>query len=300
VYLRVVGVAAGGGYPQWNCACPLCRRARENGPTSRGQLHASLALSATGKNWYLVNATPDVRFQIESFPSLHPGPGLRETRLRGILLTDAELDHSIGLLILREGSTLNVHGASAVLASLAEQFPVSKIIQSYARFHWHEVKLNQEFLIDDGGLRVRAFPLGAKRPRYTVGSGVDGDWVIGYRFEDVRTGGSAVYAPGIEAWSDELSAELDGADCAFVDGTFWSEGEMIHLGVSTLTASAMGHIPISGAGGSLEHLSALRTRRKILVHINNTNPILDELSQERRFLSASGIEVGWDGMELEV
>jgi pyrroloquinoline quinone biosynthesis protein B len=302
VYLRVVGVAAGGGYPQWNCACRLCRRARENGPTPRGQMHASLALSATGKNWYLVNATPDIRFQIESFPSLHPGPGLRETRLRGILLTDAELDHSIGLLILREGSTLNVHGTSAVLASLAEQFPVSKIIQPYARFHWHEVKLKQPFLLDEdnGRLRVTAFSLGAKRPRYTIGSSVEGDWVIGYRFEDVQTGGSAVYAPAIEAWSDELSAELAGADCAFVDGTFWSENEMIHLGVSTLTAGAMGHIPISGAEGSLEHLSALRTRRKILVHINNTNPILDERSQERRLLAASGIEVGWDGMELEV
>jgi pyrroloquinoline quinone biosynthesis protein B len=227
---------------------------------------------------------------------------LRETRLRGILLTDAELDHSIGLLVLREGSSLNVYGTSAVLASLAEQFPVSKIIQSYAPFHWSEVKLNQQFLIneDDGGLRVRGFSLGAKRPRYAIGSGVDGDWVVGYRFEDVKTGGRAVYAPAIEAWSDELSAELAGADCAFVDGTFWSESEMIDLGVSTLTAGAMGHIPISGVGGSLERLSVLKTRRKIFVHINNTNPILDERSQERRSLAASGIEVGWDGMELEV
>jgi pyrroloquinoline quinone biosynthesis protein B len=300
VYLRVIGVAAGGGYPQWNCACGLCRRVRMDELKQDARLHASLALSATGENWYLVNATPDVRFQIESFPALHPGPGLRETRLRGVLLTDAELDHSIGLLILREGTQLEIYGTSAVLASLAEQFPIKRIIQSYAPFHWIEVKAHEAFLLDRGRLKVRAFRLGVKRPRYTIGSGIDGDWVIGYCFEDVQTGGTAVYAPAIEVWTEELNAELTKADCAFLDGTFWSEDEMIRLGASTRTAREMGHIPISGDRGSAEHLPAFPAKRKVYVHINNTNPVLDENSEERRFLNDRGIEVGWDGMHVEV
>jgi pyrroloquinoline quinone biosynthesis protein B len=155
-------------------------------------------------------------------------------------------------------------------------------------------------------LQVTPFRLGVKRPRYTVGSKIDGDWVIGYRFEDLRTGGIAVYAPAIEAWTQVLAEQLSKADCVFVDGTFWSEDEMIKLGASALTAKEMGHIPISGPGGSAQHLAALSAslgklgQRKIYVHINNTNAVLDESSPERRFLSSRGIEVGWDGQELEV
>jgi pyrroloquinoline quinone biosynthesis protein B len=302
LHLRVVGIAAGGGYPQWNCACNLCRRVRENRSAS-ARLHAALAVSGTGENWYLVNATPDVRFQIESFPALHPGPGLRETRLRGVLLTDAEFDHSIGLLILREGTRLEIYGTSAVLAALKEVFPIERVIQSYAPFQWLEIKTNHPFRLDNGRLQIEPFRLGRKRPRYTVGSTIDGDWVIGYRFEDLQTGGVAVYAPAIEDWTPELAEELERADCLFVDGTFWSEDEMVRLGASALSAKDMGHIPISGPGGSAQFLAALsesREQRKIYVHINNTNPILDETSPERRSLIERGIEIGWDGMELEV
>jgi pyrroloquinoline quinone biosynthesis protein B len=306
LYLRVVGIAAGGGYPQWNCACGLCRRVRENGLQTSARLHASLIVSGTRENWYLVNATPDVRFQIESFPALHPGPGLRETRLRGVLLTDAELDHSIGLLILREGTPLEIYGTSAMLATLTEIFPIKRIVQSYAPFRWIEVRVDEPFRLDDGRLQITPFRLGVKRPRYTVGSKIDGDWVIGYRFEDLRTGGIAVYAPAIESWTQVLAEQLSKADCVFVDGTFWSEDEMIKLGASALTAKEMGHIPISGPGGSAQHLAALSAspgkpgQRKIYIHINNTNAVLDERSPERRFLSSRGIEVGWDGQELEV
>jgi pyrroloquinoline quinone biosynthesis protein B len=257
-------------------------------------------VSATGKNWYLVNATPDVRFQIESYIALHPGPGLRETPIRGILLTDAELDHTIGLLILREGIALDIYASPAILAALVEAFPIRRMIQSYAPFRWLAFSPHEPFLLDDGKLRVQGFRLGVKRPRYTIGSPIDGDWVVGYRFEDVETKGVAVYAPALEGWSHELDAELARADCVFVDGTFWTEDEMIQAGASSLTARAMGHIPISGVGGSAERLSSLSAKRKIYVHINNTNPILDEESPEHRFLADRGIEVGWDGMDVEV
>ncbi len=257
-------------------------------------------MSATGKNWHLVNATPDIRFQIESYSALHPGPSLRETPLRGILLTDAELDHTIGLLVLREGTPLNIYGSPAILTALAEAFPIRRILQSYAAFRWQEAKPNEVFLIDDGGLRVQAFRVGVKCPRYTAGWKIDGDWVMGYRFEDLETKGIAVYAPAIERWSPELTRALARADCAFVDGTFWTDDEMIQAGAGQLTAREMGHLPISGAGGSAEHLSALAVKRKVYIHMNNTNPVLYEDSEEHRFLLDRGIDVGWDGMDVEV
>ncbi len=300
MFLRLLGTAAGGGYPQWNCACESCRGVRSNQPGRRARSHSSLAVSATGKNWVLVNSTPDVHFQIQSYPALHPGPGLRESPLRDVLLTDAELDHTIGLLVLREGTALDVYGTAAVLAALTEAFPVRRLVKGYAPICWHEIKPHEAFLLDSGNLRAKAFCSGRKRPRYGIDMKTGGNWVVGFRFEDVQSKGVAVYAPTIESWSPELAAQLDGADCAFVDGTFWSDDEMIRVGASQLTAGEMGHLPISEPGGSAKRFSTLRVKRKIYVHINNTNPVLDDNSAEHRFLADKGIEVGWDGMELEV
>ncbi len=300
MFLRLLGAAAGGGYPQWNCACELCRRVREDQPQTQARSQSSLAVSVTRKNWTLVNATPDVHLQIERFPALHPGPGLRESPLRSVLLTDAELDHTLGLLVLREGTALEVYGTAAVLAALTEAFPVRRLLEHYAPIRWHEIKPQEAFLLDHGRLRARAFCVGRKRPRYAADLKTGGDWVVGYRFEDVETKGVAVYAPAIERWSGELTAELRDADCAFVDGTFWSDDEMIRAGAGQLTAREMGHLPISGPGGSAEHLSALQLDRKVYVHINNTNPVLNNRSPKIRFLADRGIAVGWDGMEMEV
>jgi pyrroloquinoline quinone biosynthesis protein B len=303
LYVRVLGTAAGGGYPQWNCACRLCRRVRSEATGLRPRLHASLALSVTSKRWYLVNATPDVRFQIESYPALHPGPSPRETPVAGVFLTDAELDHTLGLLILREGASLQVYGSHAVLEALADAFPVRRILTSYAPFSWLEVKADESLLLDGGCLRVKAFRAGAKKPRYvtspeTVES--EDDWVLGYRFEDPASRGALVYAPGVEQWTAALAAELEGADVVFLDGTFWAEDEIAEMGVGNLTARQMGHLPIGGPEGSAQHLRSLPVRRKVYVHINNTNPVLDEGSEERRRLETWGIEIGFDGMELEV
>jgi pyrroloquinoline quinone biosynthesis protein B len=216
------------------------------------------------------------------------------------LLTDAELDHTLGLLILREGTSLEVFATATVLAALAEAFPVRPILRSYALFQWQEVRPGKAFLLDDGKLRVEAFRAGTKRPRYATGLKIGDDWVIGYRFEDLARGGTAVYAPAIEAWNSALDAHLPGAHCAFIDGTFWTDDEMIQLGASQLTAREMGHLPISGTGGSAERLAALTIPRKVYVHINNTNPILDDESLESRLLTDMGIGVGWDGMDVEV
>jgi pyrroloquinoline quinone biosynthesis protein B len=299
VHLRVLGTAAGGGYPQWNCACRLCKQARSQSSYTKPRLHASIALSADNKSWYLVNATPDVHEQVDSCAALHPGPGLRDSPVKGVLLTDAELDHTIGLLILREGTPLDLYATRPVLQALTEDFPLIPILARYAPFNWIEVGPSRSFMLD-GSIEVTAFPVGVKRPRYATSSSAGGDWVIGYRFEDTRTRGTVVYAPAIEQWTNALQSEIARAQCALIDGTFWTDDEMQRMQMSAHTASQMGHIPISGPDGSLDRLAAQPHGRVLYTHINNTNPILDPESAEHRQVVASGAEVSRDGMEIEV
>lgn len=304
MFVHVLGTAAGGGYPQWNCACRLCRRARSSPDRFPPRLHASLAFGVDRRRWYLVNATPDVRFQIESFTALQPGPDLRHTPICGVLLTDAELDHTLGLFMLREGAALDVYGTAAVLGALRADLPVERLIAPYAQFRWHEVNTGEPFLLDQDRLQVTAIRLGTKRPRYVASAESGGashdDWVVGYRLEDRESGGAVVYAPGVERWTSALDAALDGADAIFLDGTFWSEDEMALTGAGTLTARQMGHVPVSGPGGTAERLRPLAAKDRIYVHINNTNPVLDSDSAERRMLEDWGLIVGSDGMDLEV
>jgi pyrroloquinoline quinone biosynthesis protein B len=231
---------------------------------------------------------------------LHPGPGPRDTPIRGVLLTDAELDHTIGLLTLREGSTLDVFATGAVLAALDRAFPVRAVTQRYSPRRWIAVTPQQRIEFAHGRLQVTPIGLGEKRPRYARGVEIDGNWVIGYRIVDTETGGAAVFAPCIPSWNCGLEAALQGAQCAFVDGTFWSDDEMERVGTGHLTASAMGHVPITGEQGSAARLAALHGCRAVYVHINNTNPVLDEQSAEFARLYAMGIEVGRDGMEVEL
>jgi pyrroloquinoline quinone biosynthesis protein B len=228
---------------------------------------------------------------------------VRKTCLAGVFLTDAELDHTLGLLVLREGTPLEVYGSAAVLGAIETAFPVRRILESYAPFHWTEITPGEPFLIDEGSLTVKAFRLGVKKPRYVADdptSATEGDWVMGFRFEDQQTHGVLVYAPGVERWTPELLAALQGVQAIFVDGTFWSDCELADAGVGSLTAHEMGHLPIGGPRGSAQHLARLPAARKVYIHINNTNPVLDEKSAERRSLVERGIEIGFDGMELEV
>jgi len=299
VQLRVLGAAAGGGYPQWNCACATCRLARGGGERARPLTHASLAFSADGRAWHLVNATPDVRLQVESCAALHPGPETRSTPIAGVLLTDAELDHTLGLLALREGTGLVVHATPPVLEALGTAFPVRRLLGHFAPFEWRALEPGVPLPLDDGALRVDAFRTGCRPPRYAAAEG-DGDWTVGLRIEDRRTGGVAVYAPGVERWTTDVATAVDGADCVLFDGTFWRDDEMGRSGAGTRSAGAMGHLPIAGPGGSAERLARLPARRRLYVHVNNTNPVLDRASAERRALAAMGLDVAHDGMTLEV
>ncbi|WP_461157401.1 pyrroloquinoline quinone biosynthesis protein PqqB [Saccharopolyspora tripterygii] len=295
--LHCLGVAAGGGYPQWNCACPGCRKART--APEQASPHAGMAVSGTGERWFLLNATPDVHHQIAADPSLHPGPGARETPVAGVLLTDAEFDHTIGLLVLREGSSLDVHGTAPVLAALTDHFPVRDLVADYAAVRWNTVDLGKPIDLDER-LRVTAFATGSKPPRYVGHHAGPGDWETGYLLHDPVSGGTAVYAPTVPSWDENFAEQVAEADCVFVDGTFWTDDEMSRHGTGDRPGRSMGHMPVSGADGSARHLAALPARRKIYVHVNNTNPILDEASAERAELAALGIEVGRAGLEVEL
>lgn len=297
MWVRVLGSAAGGGFPQWNCTCPPCRAVRTGSRPCVPRSQSSIAVSADRRQWFLFNASPDIRSQIECFPDLHPDDG-RVVRLRAVLLTDAELDHTLGLLLLREGRGLEVHATESVHETLTTGTGVLRTLEAYCPVKWQPVLPGAEVPLGDG-LSYRAFDSPTdKRMRFS-GTATRGR-VVGYRVTDTSTGRSLVYLPCVQQLTPEVLGEL--ADCSglLVDGTCWRDDEMPGLGLADKTSRGMGHVPIDGPGGSLELLSPLPIERKVYIHVNNTNPILLDDSPERRQLDRHGMEVGADGLELEI
>jgi pyrroloquinoline quinone biosynthesis protein B len=289
VKILLLGTAAGGGFPQWNCACRMCK----SGLPSRTQ--DCLVVSA-GSGWYLLNASPDIRAQILGAPSLAAGPGVREIPLRGVLLTDAELDHTLGLAMLREGAGLRVWAPPAVLGALRDDFPLRGIVERYGNWSWDEVGEGVEL----EGLRVSAFPVSDKRPKY-VRSEAAGPWVVAYRVEDTIGGGVLVYAPCLATWPDGFDDLVADATCVILDGTFYSSDEMSgSAGVGGGAQRAMGHIPMSGPDGSLARIAKHPSTRWIYTHLNNTNPVLDPNSPEHAEITTAGAEVPPDATLLEI
>ena len=289
---RLLGTAAGGGLPQWNCACAMCAKSRRQGA---GRTQDCMAVTGAGLRWYLVNASPDIRAQVIAAPELSPGPR-RETPVRGVLLTDGELDHSIGLLMLREGAPLDVYGPEAVLGALRDSFPVQRILAPYGSVSWHPVSPRTAISLDEQ-LSVTAFPVSMKVPRYAAASPQLAPWVVAYRFEDRLTGEALVYAPCLADWPPPLEEALAGAGCVILDGTFFHDDEMLRATGQDRPARAMGHLPITD---TCPRLRAHPAARKIYTHLNNTNPVLDEGSPERAALQAAGIEVAVDGLMLDL
>jgi pyrroloquinoline quinone biosynthesis protein B len=295
VWLRVLGSAAGGGSPQWNCACPVCTTVRSEAGLARSQ--SSVAVSADYRQWFLINASPDIRTQIEAFPALHPRDD-RATPLEAVLLTDAELDHTMGLLLLREARALRLHATPAVHQTLRDGSGVLRTLERYSPVDWRPIDLGVDVPLADG-LSYRAFDVPTtKRARF--GPGENRGRVVGYRLIDGRSGARVVYLPGVQALTPALRAEIDGCDCLLIDGTCWRDDELVRLGLAGKTSREMGHLPIDGPDGSLEQLSGLTIGRTIYIHMNNTNPILLEDSPERRILEDSGMEVAMDGLEVKV
>ena len=296
MWVRVLGSAAGGGYPQWNCGCPTCRAVRDGTRPARARTQSSIAVSPDRERWFLFNASPDVRAQIEAFPGLHPGAD-RATPLQAVLLTDAELDHTLGLLLLREGRGIRLHATAATHATLTSGTGVLTTLERYCPVEWTPVVPGQEVSL--GGISYRAFDVPtAKHDRF--GTGTDEGRVVGYRLTDEATGAVAVYLPGVQELTPAVLDQLDGAGCLLIDGTCWGDDELVRLGLASKTAHDMGHLAVGGPGGSLERLSRLPIDRRIYVHVNNTNPMLLEDSPERRAVEQGGMEVAHDGLEVEI
>ncbi|MFC3574500.1 pyrroloquinoline quinone biosynthesis protein PqqB [Streptomyces yaanensis] len=295
--MRVLGSAAGGGFPQWNCACPPCRAVRDGSRPCRARTQSSIAVSPDERRWFLFNASPDVRAQIESFPALHPC-GDRAVPPQVVVLTDAELDHTLGLLLLRESGGIELHATKAVHDTLCDGTSLLRTLVAYCPVTWHQVEPQADVPLGDG-LSYRAFDVPTtKRARFGSGEGNGQGRVVGYRLTDERSGRVLVYLPGVQEFTSAVRDQLAGCSCLLVDGTCWHDDELIRLGRAGRTARQMGHLPIDGPGGSLGQLSPLPIERKIYIHINNTNPILLEDSPQRRTAERHGMEVAVDGLDL--
>ncbi|MER5201047.1 pyrroloquinoline quinone biosynthesis protein PqqB [Streptomyces sp. NPDC002755] len=297
--LRVLGTAAGGGLPQWNCACPGCAGARRH--PDRRRLHDGLAVHGTDPGaWFLVNATPDVAEQLEGHPGLRPGAGQERTPVVRVVLTDAELDHTLGLLRLREAARIDVWCTEPVRKALTARLPLTDVLSPYTALTWHDLPLaGTGQPAEIAGLEVSAVPLSDKRPRYAADEPTHPAWSTALQMRDPVTGASALYAPAVAAWSDLLDAQIALADCVLLDGTFLDEDEPRGAGISRRTASEMGHLPIEGPEGTavrLQHVGA----QVYYTHLNNTNPLADPEAAAHRRLAGLGLRVAEDRMVVSL
>ena len=303
--IRVLGSAAGGGFPQWNCGCPNCRGLREGSIRASARRQESLAISADGDTWFLLNASPEIREQIESFPGLWPRAP-RHSPIGGIVLTNGDLDHGLGLLSLRESHPLTLYATDAVRRGFTEGNVLYRTLQRFeGQATWQRMALDVETPLGEAGLMVTAFAVPGKRPIHLeLGSAdppsVEDNVGLLIRAAASAAGGARTlaYVPAAAGWTDAIERRVSEADAIFFDGTFWSSAELSNTGVGTKRAEDMAHLPVGGPDGGLARLAALRVPRRVLIHINNTNPILRDDSAERRQVEAAGVEVAFDGMEL--
>ncbi len=302
---RALGSAAGGGFPQWNCGCANCQGVRSGFGNLRPRTQESLALSRNGADWFLVNASPDIHRQIQSFPSLWPGT-LRGTPIAGIILTNGDMDHVLGLLSLRESQPLSLYATAAVMRGFMEGNPLYRTLERFpGQVTWKVLKLGEDLPLAlpsgrESGLSVTAVPVPGKLPVHLSASGRNGpEDNIGLMVREKGKPGTLAYFPAVGGASASLREALQPADAIFFDGTFWSEDELPAIGAGA-RARDMAHWPTGGQDGSIAFLSGLAPRRRILTHINNTNPLLREDSPERAIAAAAGMEIAWDGMEFSV
>lgn len=299
MHIRLLGTAAGGAFPQWNCNCPNCVAARTQPARATPRTQSCIAISADEQRWFLLNASPDLRIQIESFPKLLSKTGVRGSAIEGVLLTNADLDHVLGLFLLREGEKLVVHATAQTRAALSEHLGMERVLNHYCGIEWREPPALTGSRLTDRrgratGISYAVFPVPGKAPRYS-----DRGDVVGYEFIDDASGKKAIFLPDLAAMDESIIKRMSGCDLLLIDGTFWSENEMQEHGIAGApTASEMAHLPVSGPHGSLRQIANLPIARKIYVHINNTNPMLLNDSPQRREVEAAGVEIGEDGMEI--
>lgn len=308
MHILVLGSGAGGGVPQWNCGCAQCDAARRGDPALPARTQSSIAVSADGARWVLLNASPDVRTQLAASPALHP-KSLRHSPVAAVALSNADIDHCLGLMVLREGGAPPVYGTARTGRALREGLRILPALEAYGEVHFREVALDGalEFADRAGaplGVRGRAFAVASKPPPYMLpllhpdeaADDLAGDtvaWVL-----SAGAGASAVYVPGVKVLDARLRAEIAAASLVLIDGTFFTDDEMLTLGASSKTARTMGHAPLGGDDGLVAFLASIPGPRKVLLHINNSNPILWEHRPQRAWLEAQGVEVASDGLRL--
>ncbi|QJE02582.1 pyrroloquinoline quinone biosynthesis protein PqqB [Massilia forsythiae] len=302
--IRILGSAAGGGFPQWNCNCANCDGLRKGSIDAVARTQSSIAVSENGSDWLLVNASPDILAQIRANPALQPARAVRDSGICAVLLMDAQIDHVTGLLMLRERATpLPLYATAQVLADLSQALPITRVLGHYCGIDARPIAIDGAALTIPP-LHATTFlpvPLRSKAPPYSPhrDDPHPGD-NIGLTIRNGTSGESLFYAPGLGEITPQVEAAMRRADVLLVDGTCWSDDEMLAMGLSRKTARMMGHLAQSGPGGMIEVLDRMPARRKILIHINNSNPILREDAPQRAVLAAHGIEVAVDGMEIDL
>lgn len=306
--IEILGSAAGGGFPQWNCACPNCRSLRAETFRGKRRTQTQVAVSGGGGTWFLLNASPDLRLQIEATPALHPKNGIRNSPVAGIILTSADLDQVAGLLSLRELQPFRIYCTPSLRRILQEDNVMFGMLNRVPnQVVWTEVKAGESFPLtavtgEDSGLRCETFSLGARYPVYLGERAkrlVPEEALLGLMVTSASEQRLA-YLPAAPAIDAPLVQRMENADLLLFDGTFWSDDELIRVQGSGATAREMGHVPVSSPAGSLKRLAGLRKPRKIFIHVNNTNPMLDESSSAYREVRAAGWEIAEDGWHLDL
>ncbi len=293
---RILGAAAGGGLPQWNCGCENCNLARSGEIPSQSQ--SSLAVTGNGTDWAILNASPDIRQQLADAASLHP-TDLRTLPLRSVVLTNGDIDHVAGLLTLREMQPFTLYATAEIHRVLAENPIFSALNASVVRRE--TISVGDPFR-PTPGVTAELFPVPGKVPLYLEGETVEtellGEQTVGVML--IAGDKRAFYIPGCATLNDDLRQRLQNADVLFFDGTLWSDDEMVRAGLGQKTGKRMGHMSMSGEDGSLRAFDAQEIGRRIYVHMNNTNPVLRPGSEERATVEAAGWAVGHDGMEISI
>jgi pyrroloquinoline quinone biosynthesis protein B len=307
--VKILGSAAGGAFPQWNCGCQNCRVLRAGGFSGKARSQAQVAISNDGKTWFLLGASPDLRAQIEASPELHPRDAVRQSPIAGAVLANADVDHVLGLLLLRELQPLRVYATDSVHRILTEDNSMFTMLQRVPdQVRWTDFAPQIPFRLlepsgADSGLRCRAISLGTHYPAYVSpqrqGELNSAEASLGLMVESA-SGKRLAYMPAVPQIDDALLKEFESADVLLFDGTFWSDDELIRIQGAGQTARQMGHLPVSSPDGSLTRLAGLRRPRKIYVHINNTNPMLNEAGPEYAQVREAGWEIAEDGWQFDL
>jgi pyrroloquinoline quinone biosynthesis protein B len=303
--VKILGSAAGGGFPQWNCACPNCHALRHGQFQGKARSQTQVAVSSDGRSWFLLGASPDLRFQIESSPELHPAAGTRNSPICGVVLVSADLDHVLGLLLLRELQPFQVCATESVIDILRGQNSMFGMLNRVPdQVRWNTIRAGEQFPLNsrnaaDAGLACKAVALSSRYPAYVAGMPELEDATLGLILKS-RSGATLGFFPQLPKLTPGLRDLFAALDCLLLDGTFWSDDELIRLQGFGQRAREMGHVPVGGEDGTLRQLAGLSKPRKMYIHLNNTNPLLNEASPEYRKVRDSGWELAEDGCHFNL